>query len=93
MFGYSFAVRDPIAAREWWKKFEAKKPRFNSDYWKASCALHWVEGSHDSAVDAWSEGNALAQGLPNAGAYDFERHCFGLLRNALDGTTSKSTSA
>ena len=36
------------------------------------------------STHAWERGNALAAGLPNAGAYEFTRSCFVCLRSVLD---------
>src|SRR5260370_29005625 len=68
-----------------WEHLEAKKPtRFNVDYWLAKSALHWSEGRLQDANQSWEKADALAQQLPRAGAYDFDRHCCSLLRHALD---------
>jgi hypothetical protein len=64
---------------------EAKKPvRLNLDYWLAASALHWIEGDLKTASEAWEKANGLAQGLPKAGSYDFDRDCCQLLRHAID---------
>ena len=73
--------------REKWgtPRMEAKKPtRFSEDYWRATGALHWIEGDLKAANEAWEKSNALAQQLPKAGAYEFDRYCCSLLRQALD---------
>jgi hypothetical protein len=93
VFGNAYVLRDAVAARDWWNKFEAEKPRINADYWKAACALHWIEGDLSPANDAWTKGDELAQKMPRAGVYEFDRHCFHLLRKALDEKTATSTSA
>jgi hypothetical protein len=85
VFGKAYVSRDAVGAREWWTRMEAKNPvRFNWDYWRAAGALHWIEGNLKEANEAWEKGNALAQQLPQAGAYEFDRHCCSLLRKALD---------
>jgi hypothetical protein len=64
---------------------EARKPtQFDGDYWMAHSALPWIEGNLEVANDSWSKGIALAQQLPQARAYEFDRHCFALLRQAMD---------
>jgi TPR repeat protein len=85
VFGNAYLRRDAVAAREWWTRMEAKKPtRFNVDYWKAYSALRWVEGDLKEANEAWEKSNTLAQQLPKAGAYEFDRYCCSKLRQALD---------
>lgn len=85
VFGNAYVRREAAAAREWWARMEAKKPtRFNADYWRADSALHWIEGNLKEANEAWEKSNALAQQLPKAGAYEFDRYCGSLLRKALD---------
>jgi len=85
VFGNAYVRRDAAAAREWWTRMEAKKPtRFNADYWRADSALHWIEGNMKEANAAWAKSNALAQQLPKAGAYEFDRYCCSLLGKALD---------
>jgi hypothetical protein len=85
VFGNAYTRRDAAAARSWWERMQAKKPTdFNVDYWRAKSALHWIEGNLQEAEEAWKKSNDLAQQLPVAGAYDFDRHCCGLLRRALD---------
>ena len=85
VFGNAYVRRDAAAAREWWTRMEAKKPtRFNEDYWRASSALHWIEGNLREANEAWEKCKVLAQELPEAGAYEFDRYCCLLLRRVLD---------
>jgi hypothetical protein len=94
VFGNAYLKRDAGSTREWWERMEAKKPtRFNGDYWMAHSALHWIEGSLDVANESWTKGNALAQQLPDAGAYEFDRHCFSLLRVAIDQCTVAQSSS
>jgi hypothetical protein len=88
VFGNAYVRRDAVAAREWWTRMEAKKPtRFSEDYWRASSALHWIEGNLREANEAWEKCKVLAQELPEAGAYEFDRYCCLLLRKALDGAS------
>jgi hypothetical protein len=90
IFGIAYVKRDAVRAREWWVRMEAKKPtRFNADYWAAHSALHWIEGRLDIANDSWHKGAAIAQRLPNAGAYDFDRYKYSLLRKELDSSAAK----
>lgn len=85
VFGNAYVRRDANAAREWWSRMEAKTPtRFNVDYWRACSALLWVEGKPEAANDAWAKSDALAQNLPSAGAYEFDRYCCSQLRRALN---------
>jgi Zn-dependent protease len=77
--------RDLEAARLWWQRMEAKGgTKFKVDYWKARTALLWLEGCPEAAEEAWQKGNAFAQKLPAAGAYEFDRWCYRTLREALD---------
>lgn len=85
VFCNAFICRDASAARQWWSHLQARKPvRFNVDYWLAASALYWIEGDLRSAAEAWEKANALAQRLPKAGSYDFDRDCCSLLRRAID---------
>ena len=69
---------------------EEKKPtRFSGDYWLAHSALHWIEGDLYTANDSWHKGAAIAKQLPAAGAYEFDRFRYVLLRQALDESSSK----
>jgi len=54
------------------------------DYWLAASALLWIEGNLKDANESWEKAHALAQQLPQAGAYEFDRYCCSLLRKALD---------
>jgi hypothetical protein len=86
VFGNAVVRRDPKAAREWWDRMIAKKPaRQNCDYWRAQSALYWFEGDLTKGFEAWTKANALAQQLPSSGAYEFDRTCCNLLRQAMDG--------
>ncbi len=85
IFGNAIVRRDPVATRFWWNRMQAKNPtRFNADYWRAESALHWIEGNLDEANSAWEKSRALADQLPQAGAYDFSRHCCTLLKREID---------
>lgn len=85
VFGNAYVRHDAAAAREWWERLQAKKPTHrNAAYWRANCALHWIEGDLQRANAAWQNSNTLARQLPQAGAYEFERHCCSLLRSVLD---------
>lgn len=87
VFGNAYLRRDATAAREWWDRMQAKKPtRMNVDYWRAKSALHWIEGDPQEANEAWKRSDALAQRLPYAGIYEFDRYCCNLLHRALDDT-------
>ncbi len=56
----------------------------NWDYWLAHSALHWIEGDLVTANESWQKGSDLARKLPKTGGYEFDRHCFALLRQAMD---------
>ncbi|HZC22860.1 MAG TPA: M50 family metallopeptidase [Candidatus Binatia bacterium] len=85
VFGAAYVLRNPEAARAWWKRSEDANPkRFDTEFWLAASALHWVNGNLDDAYQALSKADLLARKLPNAGAYEFERYCCSLLRHALD---------
>ncbi len=85
VFASAYVRHDAAAARAWFERMQRKSPtRFNTDYWKAHCALHWIEGDLAKANEAWDKSNTLARQLPSAGAYEFDRHCASLLRCALD---------
>jgi len=90
VFGNAYVRRDAVAAREWWTRMEAKKrDHFNVDYWRAYSALHWIEGHLKEANEGWSKSNELAQRLPKAGAYEFDRHCCAILSRAIDEAVAR----
>ena len=62
---------------------EAKSPVRNSDFWLSHSALRWVEGDLKGAGESLDKARALAQQLPNAGAYEFERYRCALLQEML----------
>jgi hypothetical protein len=74
VFGSAYIWRSADVARQWWAHVEAKKPRLNSDYWLTRSALQWVEGDLSIARESLEKAVALANSLPNAGAYEFERY-------------------
>lgn len=85
VFGAAYVQRDASAARAWWDRMQAKKPtRFNVDYWRAKAALDWIEDHPADANVAWQKSDDLARQLPHAGAYEFDRSCCLLLRQAMD---------
>lgn len=91
VFGNAFVRRDAAAARGWWTRMQAKKPsRLNVDYWRALGALQWIEGNLTEADSALKKAEALAEKLPAAGAYQFDRYCNSLLRNAIDAGSPTS---
>ena len=86
VFASAYVLRDASAARKWWERMAALKPaRFNVDYWRASSALHWIEGNLAQANEDWAKCNEKALELPAAGAYEFDRSLCRLLRRVLDG--------
>jgi hypothetical protein len=85
VFANALLIREAAAARIWWERLESKEPtRFNGGYWLAHSSLHWIEGDVRTAGESWQKGNNLVQKQPKAGAYEFNRHCFALLRQAMD---------
>ena len=87
VFGNAYARRDAAAARQWWDRMQTKKiTRLGVDHFRAESALHWIEGNLDQANLAWTKSNEFAQKLPHAGAYEFDRTCNNLLRQAIDAT-------
>ena len=86
VFGNAVVRRDAAATRQWWDRMMAKNPkRHNCDYWRAQSAVNWMEGNKSKADEAWGAANAMAKRLPSAGAYEFDRTCCTLLRQAMDG--------
>jgi hypothetical protein len=84
VFGSAYIWRNAEYTRAWWTQMEAKKPvRHDSEYWLAAGALHWVEGDLKSANEALEKAGSLAEQLPTAGAYEFQRHCCTLLQYRL----------
>lgn len=85
VFAKAFVQRDAEGTRAWWTRLEAKKPEpSTADTWLARAASLWMDGTMAAAKEAWEKGNALAQALPQAGAYDFERDKYAMLRRELD---------
>jgi hypothetical protein len=85
VFDNAFLCRDAAKARLWWDRMEAKKPtHFGVDYWLAQSALCWIEGRREEATVAWEKGNLLAQRLPAAGGYEFDRYRYALLHQCLE---------
>lgn len=77
VYANAFLKFDPAQARHWWDLMEAKKPRQDcTEYWLALTSHFWVENDPEKALEAWQQGNALAQKQPKAGAYDFDRSLF-----------------
>lgn len=83
VFGSAYIWRDADTSRQWWAHLEAKKPAHNSDFWLSYSALRWVEGDMKEAGESLKKARALAQQLPEAGAYEFERHRCLLLQRLL----------
>jgi hypothetical protein len=85
VFDSAFLRRDAAGARQWWDRMEAKKLKhFGVDYWLAQSALFCIEGRKEEARTAWEKGNQLAQQLPAAGAYEFDRYRYTLLRDCME---------
>src|SRR5271157_651667 len=89
----AFLRRDAVSARQWWERMEAKKPtHFGVDYWLAQSALFWIEGRREEARVAWNKGNVLAQQLPAAGDYEFDRYRSALLHNCIENKAANAAS-
>jgi hypothetical protein len=84
VFGSAYIWRDADTSRQWWAHLEAKKPAHNSDFWLSYSALRWVEGDMKEASESLEKARALAQQLPKAGAYEFERYRCSLLQQVLE---------
>ncbi|MGA2219614.1 MAG: M50 family metallopeptidase [Terracidiphilus sp.] len=85
VFDSAYLRQDAPAARFWWDLMESKKPtHLGVDYWLARSALFWIENHPQEAREAWNKTNTLAQNLPSAGTYEFDRYLVGLLGAALD---------
>jgi hypothetical protein len=85
VFSSAFLRRDAAGARRWWERMEAKKPtHFGVDYWLARSALYWIEGHKEEARTTWEKGNVLAQQLPEAGCYEFDRYRYSLLHDCIE---------
>jgi len=87
VFNSAYLDRDAAAARRFWDLYESKSPaHFGVDYWLSRSALHWIENHLAEASDAWTTGNALAEQLPDAGLYNFDRDRYQLMREVIDNT-------
>jgi hypothetical protein len=85
VFAKALVQRDAEGTRAWWARLEAKEPEASTAAtWLARAASLWMDGAMGEAKEAWEKGNALAQALPQAGAYDFERDKYAMLRRELD---------
>lgn len=92
VFNAVFLNRDAEAARRYWNIFEAKTPtHFGVDYWLGRSALHFIENHPLEARDAWNVGAALARELPTAGAYEFDRDRYRLMRDLLKAVSPSDT--
>ena len=81
----AFLRRDAAGARQWWERMEAKKPtHLGVDYWLAKSALSWIEGHTEEAREEWEKGNLMAQKLPVAGDYEFDRYRCSLLHDCIE---------
>jgi hypothetical protein len=85
IFSKAILSRNAAGARQWWDRMEAKKPtHLGVDYWLAQSALFWIEGRKQEAHVAWQKGNLLAQKLPAAGIYEFDRYRCALLHDCIE---------
>ena len=86
--------RDAAAAERWWQRLENQQNiELDAEYWRARAAIMWLRNRPTEASHAWECGNALAQALPQVGAYEFTRSCFERLREALDTTAAPAAPA
>ena len=75
VLGHAALRDDPIAARRWWERLEARDAdRSEAGYWLAKCALDHAEGHRGDADEALRQADALIAKLPFTGsrAYDEE---------------------
>lgn len=85
VLGNAYLRRDAAGARLWWDRMSAKKTtHFGTEYWLAQSAMYWTENRLEDARGAWNKANALAQQLPAAGAYEFDRYRSTLLHQVLE---------
>jgi Zn-dependent protease len=85
VFDSAYLRHDAASARIWWDLMETRKPtHLGVDYWLARSALLWIENRPEESRAAWDKTNALAQKLPNAGTYEYDRYCVRLLGAVLD---------
>jgi len=89
VFNAVYLQRDAATARRYWDLFESKAPtHFGVDYWLSRSALHLIENHPLEARDAWNAGAALARKLPCAGAYEFDRDRYRMMRSLLNTASS-----
>jgi hypothetical protein len=87
VFNSVYLDRDAAGARRLWDLFESKSPtHFGVDYWLSRSALHWIENNPLEAGDAWSTGKTLAERLPDAGSYNFDRDRYRMMQELLNST-------
>lgn len=87
VFANALLRRDAAAAGLWWERMQNKGIKlFDVDYFRALAALRWVQNQASEAREAWEKGSQIAQNLPRAGAYEFDRWCYAQLRTAMDRT-------
>jgi hypothetical protein len=92
VFDSAYLRHDAASARKWWNLMEAKKPtHLGVDYWLARTALLWIENNNEEAREAWNKTNALAQKLPSAGTYEFDRYRVGLMGAALNASPAMTS--
>lgn len=87
VFAKAFVQRDADGTRTWWARLAEKIPSeadANADQWLARAAALWMDGKMAEAKQAWERGYAVAERLPDAGAYDFDRDKYAMLRRELD---------
>jgi hypothetical protein len=75
-FHEAFHCRDPRQGRKWLAVANADH---SVDYLRALAAVLIAEGSIDFAREVWQKGAAMAARLPDAGAYEMDRHDFARL--------------
>ncbi|MFN0165591.1 MAG: hypothetical protein ACKV22_04095 [Bryobacteraceae bacterium] len=76
--------RDVTRAEHWWNRWEALgQPNRDTEYWAALASIRWLRGDHEGATEALTQGGAVGQNLPSAGAYEFERWRIEYVREAM----------
>ncbi len=86
--------QDQETAERWWSKVEAiPKVKKDEEFYLAQASILWLRGELLDAWDAWDTGFALAVKLPQAGAYDYTRQSYEVLRVALNLDRRTNTNA
>jgi tetratricopeptide (TPR) repeat protein len=73
VMGYAGLAGDPVAARRWWQRLEARSTdRSDAGYWLAKCAMASAEGREEDASEALRQADAVIAAMQPTGsqAYD-----------------------